>query len=217
MNNLTPNELFDLSLSSFPEIFADIEYVWEALPKISSFLKRLPLGKIEGKVSPQAYLEEVDKIYIGPGVVVEPGAYIKGPCYIGKNTEVRHGAYIRGFAIIDEECVVGHTTEVIRSILMRGAKAGHFAYIGDSILGNHVNLGAGTKLANLRLDRQEIRIKWNDKKIPTGLRKFGAILGDKVETGCNSVTNPGTIMGKQSVCYPCFNGSGIVPEKGVCR
>ncbi len=215
--HLTPQELFDLSECSFPKLFDQVEYVWEVLPKIKSFLTTLPLGKHEGKISSQAYLEDPHLIYIAPGVVVEAGAYIKGPCYIGKNTEVRHGAYIRGLAIIDEECVVGHTTEVIRSVLLKGAKAGHFAYIGDSILGNHVNLGAGTKLANLRLDRKEIQIKWDGKKIPTGLKKFGAILGDRAETGCNSVTNPGTIMGKESVCYPCFNGSGVVPEKGVCR
>jgi len=217
IDDLSPNALFDLKDCSFPKLFENVQYVWEVLPKIGEFLKTLPLGKIEGKVSPQAYLEEADKIYIGPGAVVEPFAYIKGPCYIGRNTEVRHGAYIRGFVIVDDECVVGHTTEVIRSILLKDAKAGHFAYIGDSIVGQHVNLGAGTKLANLRLDRQQIQIKWNGQKIATGLKKFGAILGDGVEMGCNSVTNPGTIMGKGSVCFPCVNGKGVVPPKGVCR
>ena len=149
-----------------------------------------------------------DQISIEQGTVIEPGALIKGPTIIGKNTEVRQGAYIRGTCIIGDRCVVGHTTEMKTSVMLNDAKAGHFAYIGDSILGNNINLGAGTKLANLKLNNSNITININGRMHDTGIRKFGAILGDGVETGCNSVTNPGTILGKTSVVYPCVSVKG---------
>jgi carbonic anhydrase/acetyltransferase-like protein (isoleucine patch superfamily) len=143
-----------------------------------------------------------EKIFIGPGAVVEPGALVKGPTIVGARTEVRQGAYIRGKCIIGERCVVGHTTEMKSSIMLNGAKAGHFAYIGDSILGNETNLGAGTKLANLKMKGTNIRVPVLGSCIDTGLRKFGAILGDHVEVGCNAVTNPGAILGKACLVYP---------------
>ncbi len=143
-----------------------------------------------------------DKIFLGSGVVVEPGALIKGPTVIGSYSEVRQGAYIRGKCIVGSHCVVGHTTEIKNSIMLDGAKAGHFAYIGDSILGKNVNLGAGTKLANLKMNRKEIKIKLPDEELETGLRKLGAILGDDTELGCNSVTNPGVLMGPQCLVWP---------------
>ncbi len=144
-------------------------------------------------------------IQIGKGCVVEPGAMIKGPSIIGNNSEIRHGAYIRGNTIIGDNCVVGHTTEVKSSIFLNRAKAGHFAYIGDSILGNDVNLGAGTKLANLRFAKGNIMIKIDNENYDTGRKKIGAILGDKTQTGCNSVTNPGVITGIG--CLICPNKS----------
>ncbi|MFH1097601.1 MAG: glucose-1-phosphate thymidylyltransferase [Candidatus Desantisbacteria bacterium] len=149
-----------------------------------------------------------EKISIGQGTVVEPGALIKGPTIIGKNTDIRQGAYIRGACLVGDRCVVGHTTEMKTSVMLNDAKAGHFAYIGDSIMGNNVNLGAGTKLANLKLIDSNVTIKINDISYNTGIRKFGAIMGDGVETGCNSVTNPGTIIGKASMVYPCVSVKG---------
>lgn len=142
------------------------------------------------------------RIFIGPGAVVEPGALIKGPTIIGARTEVRQGAYIRGNCIIGLRCVVGHTTELKSSIMLDGAKAGHFAYIGDSVLGPDTNLGAGTKLANLKIRDTTVRVRVGDTPIDTGLRKLGAILGEKVEIGCNAVTNPGTILGKRCLVFP---------------
>ena len=143
-----------------------------------------------------------ETVFIGPGAVIEPGALVKGPSIIGAHTEVRQGAYMRGKCIIGARCVVGHTTEIKTSIMMDGAKAGHFAYIGDSILGRQSNLGAGTKLANLKIREQVIHIMAQDTRIETNLRKFGAIIGDHVETGCNSVTNPGTVLGKNCMVLP---------------
>ncbi len=143
-----------------------------------------------------------NQITIGRGVLVESGAMVKSPTVIGDFCEIRQGAYVRGYCLTGQSCVVGHTTEVKHAVFLNDAKAGHFAYVGDSILGNEVNLGAGTKLANLRFTQGEVPVKVGDKLIKTGLRKLGAILGDQVQTGCNSVTNPGTLVGKKSFVLP---------------
>jgi len=139
---------------------------------------------------------------IGKGVLVESGAFIKGPTIIGDQSEIRQGAYLRGHCLVGARCVVGHVTEVKHAIFLDDAKAGHFAYLGDSILGNEVNLGAGTKLANLRFTGGDVLVKTPDGSISSGLRKFGAIFGDKAQTGCNAVTNPGTVLGKKSIVLP---------------
>jgi bifunctional N-acetylglucosamine-1-phosphate-uridyltransferase/glucosamine-1-phosphate-acetyltransferase GlmU-like protein len=139
---------------------------------------------------------------LGKGVLVESGAYLKSPVILGDYTEVRQGAYLRGYCLTGKRCVVGHVTEVKHAIFLDDAKAGHFAYLGDSILGNQVNLGAGTKLANLRFTGGEVGVRTEKGHVATGLRKFGAILGDQVQTGCNSVTNPGTLLGKKSMLLP---------------
>ena len=151
-----------------------------------------------------AYLMGQD-IFVGQGSVVEPGALIKGPSIIGAHCEIRQGAYIRGHCLVGDRCVVGHTTEIKHAVMLDGAKAGHFAYIGDSILGNGTNLGAGTKLANLKMVATPISVKINGKRYDTGLRKFGAVLGDNTETGCNSVTNPGTLLGRHCLVYPAVS------------
>jgi NDP-sugar pyrophosphorylase family protein len=159
-----------------------------------------------------------NQIRIGKGVLIEPGALIKSPTIIGNQTEVRHGAYIRGNCLIGNNCVVGHVTEVKHSIFLDGAKAGHFAYLGDSILGNQVNLGAGTKLANLRFIKGDIAINTPNGLVKTGLRKLGAILGDHVQTGCNSVTNPGTLLGKKSMVIPNITvASGYHGDNSLIR
>jgi len=164
-------------------------------------------------IMPGAYLFD-DKIIIGARTVVEPGALIKGPTILGVDTEVRQGAYLRGDCLVGNQCVVGHTTEIKSSIMLDEAKAGHFAYIGDSILGRSVNLGAGTKLANLRMIPGTVMIAINRKYYNTGRRKLGAILGDFTETGCNSVTSPGTLMKPGSIVYSGISvPGGYYPEK----
>ena len=142
------------------------------------------------------------RIAIGKGVLIESGALIKSPAIIGDYTEIRQGAYLRGYCLTGTHCVIGHTTEVKHSIFLDHAKAGHFAYLGDSILGRDVNLGAGTKFANLRFLPGNVLIRTSEASIDTGRRKFGAILGDKAQTGCNSVTNPGTLIGKEGILMP---------------
>jgi len=162
-----------------------------------------------------AYLMD-DDIYIGKGTIIEPGALIKGPAVIGDNTELRQGAYLRGDTLIGNGCVVGHTTELKSCVMLGESKAGHFAYIGDSILGK-VNLGAGTKLANLKIVESNVSISIDGKKYETGLRKFGAIIADGTETGCNSVTTPGTILGKDVLLYPNTTARGYYPPKTVIK
>jgi bifunctional N-acetylglucosamine-1-phosphate-uridyltransferase/glucosamine-1-phosphate-acetyltransferase GlmU-like protein len=142
------------------------------------------------------------RIRLGRGVLVEAGAFIKSPAVIGDQTEIRQGAYLRGYTLVGARCMVGHVTEVKHAIFLDDAKAGHFAYLGDSVLGGNANLGAGTKLANLRFVRGEVLIKTPEGKVNSGLTKLGAILGDGVQTGCNSVTNPGTLLGRGSVVLP---------------
>ena len=159
-----------------------------------------------------------DRIDIGEGVLVEGGATIKSPAIIGQCTEVRQGAYLRGYCLTGKSCVVGHTTEVKHSIFLNDAKAGHFAYLGDSILGQDANLGAGTKFANLKFLGGNVSIRTDDGLVDTGRRKFGAILGDGAQTGCNSVTNPGTIIGKGGILMPNTTApSGYHKPKSIIR
>jgi NDP-sugar pyrophosphorylase family protein len=154
----------------------------------------------------------------GRGVLVEAGAFIAGPTVIGDRTEVRQGAYLRGHCLVGKRCVVGHVTEVKHSIFLDEAKAGHFAYLGDSILGNQVNLGAGTKMANLRFVKGNVQVRTPEGQLDSGLRKFGAILGDQVQTGCNSVTNPGTVIGRRSFLLPNTTApSGYHPENTMLK
>lgn len=202
---------FDLNHYKHKKLFADCTYVWEALTQIDDYLKQQTLGNIEAAIPEGVFLENPHLISISRGTVIEPGAFIRGPCIIGENCSVRHGAYIRGNLIAGNNCVIGHDTEIKNVIMLDHAVAAHFAYLGDSILGNNVNLGAGTKCANLKLDGSEIIVKTQEKKVPTGLRKFGAIIGDGARTGCNSVTNPGTFLGKNSCFHPCVNFGGIIP------
>ncbi len=165
---------------------------------------------IKGEVSSQAHIEGL--VLIDEGASVEPGAFIKGPCYVGPGSEVRHGAYIRGNVYIGRECVVGHVTEVKGSVFLDGAKAGHFAYVGDSLLGREVNLGAGTKLANLKIKAGTVFYQdpSSYSLVDSGLRKFGSVLGDGVQTGCNSVLSPGSFLFPNTHILPCAHFRGTL-------
>jgi NDP-sugar pyrophosphorylase family protein len=157
-----------------------------------------------------------NRIAIGKGTLVEGGATIKAPAIIGDHTEVRQGAYLRGYCLIGNRCVVGHTTEVKHSVFLDDAKAGHFAYLGDSIIGNHANLGAGTKCANLRFIPGNVQVSYEGELYSTGRRKFGAIIGDEAQTGCNSVTSPGTILARSCFLMPNTTApSGFLSERRI--
>lgn len=213
MQKFAPNQFFDLSGFAHAALFEGCEYVWQALDRIKEYLRVYPLGKIESEEQKFAYLVNPGEIRIGKGTIIEPGAYIKGPCIIGENCHIRHGAYIRGDSIIGDNCVIGHTTELKGVILLNKSNAAHFAYLGDTIVGSFVNLGAGVKCANLRLDGKEIVVDG----VKTGRRKFGAIIGDHSEIGCNSVLNPGTIVGKSVQAYPSINFGGVIDEKSMVK
>lgn len=215
-NNFSPSSFFSLVEYTHGELF-DVAHVWEALTHLSSYLEKQQLGNIQVKIPDGVHLAFRDKISIGKGTVIEPGAYISGPCLIGENCIIRQGAYIRGDVVTGDGCVIGHATEIKHSILLNKACAAHFNYVGDSILGSGVNLGAGVKLANYKLDHKEVYIFFKGEKIATKLKKFGAILGDGVQLGCNAVTSPGTLMGKESLCYPCVYVKGIIPAKTVIK
>ena len=207
---LRPEALFDLS-NSTAAFFDGCTYVWEALAHIKRHVARLTAGgrRIDGAVMSGAWLGD-GAIVIEAGAVVEHGAYILGPAYIGRGAIVRHGAYVREDVILLEGAVLGHASEAKNSLFLPGAHAPHFAYVGDSILGHRVNLGAGTKLSNLGImsekdratgRRPTIKLTIDDTEYDTGLTKFGAILGDDVQTGCNAVLNPGCIVGPRTLVY----------------
>lgn len=213
---LKPEELFDLDGWVHAGLFDGVERVWEALPRIKDYILSCLAPGIEGRVMEGAFIDG-DQVFIGAGSVVEPGAYIRGPAIIGRDTEVRQGAYIRGNALVGDGCVVGHTTEMKNSVMLDGAKAGHFAYIGDSILGRGVNLGAGTKLANLKINNAPVTVRHDGRFFDTGLRKFGAIIGDGCELGCNSVSSPGTVIGRGTLVYPNASISGAIPGGSIVK
>jgi NDP-sugar pyrophosphorylase family protein len=210
MSDLHYSSFFQTVPKNIKNYFDKDTNPWGALKgNLKSFFESLASENvILGEVSSLALIEG-SHVYIAEGAKVEAGAYIKGPCYIGKNTEVRHSAYIRGNVYVGENCVVGHCTEVKHSIFLDGAKAGHFNYIGDSILGNNVNLGAGTKLANLKMTPGNVILKVDGKAVDSGIRKFGAVIGDSSETGCNSVLNPGTVLAPKSLVFPNVSAFGV--------
>ena len=209
--DLRPQALFDLSNPATAAFFAGCTYVWEALAHLETHVARLTAGgrRIDGTVMPGAWLGDAP-IVIEAGAVVEPGAYIIGPAYIGRGAVVRHGAYVRENVILLDGAVLGHASEAKHALFLPHAAAPHFAYVGDSILGHHVNLGAGTKLSNLGIlsakdpttgKRPTIHLTIDDRDYDTGLTKFGAILGDGAQTGCNAVLNPGCIIGPRTLVY----------------
>ena len=203
-------EFFDLTSFEHRAVFNECQFVWQVLERLKEYLSQQSLGGIQCSIPEGVFLEHPERISIGEGTVIEPGAYIRGPCIIGRDCEIRHGAYIRGNVLVGDRCVVGHTTELKHAILLNHAKAAHFAFVGDSVLGNNVNLGAGVKCANLRLDGAHVVIRHGKERIPTGLRKFGAIIGDDCQIGCNVVTNPGTLVGKNARCCPTVNIGGVI-------
>lgn len=217
MQNFASTQFFDLSGFKHPLLFSHLDPVWKSLEYLRSYLEQCELGKIETMIPESAYLVNPHLICIGAGSTVEPGAYIQGPCVIGKGCTIRHGAYIRGNVLAGDDCVIGHDTEIKHSILLDGVHAAHFAYIGDSIIGNRVNLGAGVKCANFKFDGSSVVIRSEEGGIQTSLRKLGSIIGDDVQVGCNTVLNPGTLVGKETWCYPSINVSGIIPCGAVVK
>lgn len=212
MTEFLPSSFFDLIGFTHREFFERHTLVWNILSDLKSYLKKYPLGSIQTPIPSSAHLVFPELISIGEGTIIEPGVFIQGPCVIGKNCQIRFGAYIRGDVIVGDNSIVGHSSEVKHSILLNHSHAPHFNYVGDSILGNRVNLGAGVKLANYPLIRTSVKIQHKDQRIDTHLLKLGAIIGDDTSIGCNTTLNPGTLMGKKVICYPNVATGGVIPD-----
>ncbi|MFT4549284.1 MAG: NDP-sugar pyrophosphorylase family protein [Verrucomicrobiales bacterium] len=216
MHPFSAANYLDLSNSPHAGLFSDAELpVWSALPKITTYLREHLRPAINGDVSEQAFVGS--PIFIGEGTVVEPGATIKGPVWIGKNCTVRSGAYIRENVIVGDGCLLGNSSEFKNCILFDEVDVPHFSYVGDSIMGCGSHLGAGVILSNVKLDSQEVQISHEGGRIATGLRKFGAIIGDGTEIGSNSVVSPGSILGKDCILYPGTHWHGVLDHSRIVK
>ena len=208
----TTEELFDLKHTEAVSLLARCKYPWEALPLIGSYIKEL------GKTLPETeYDHPAEFVWIAKSAVVAPTAYINGPCIIGPETEVRHCAFIRGNALVGKGCVVGNSTELKNVILFDKVQVPHYNYVGDSILGYKAHMGAGAITSNVKSDKKLVVVKNGDERMETGLKKFGAMIGDQVEVGCNSVLNPGTVIGRESHIYPLSSVRGQVPAESIYK
>lgn len=210
-----PTDLFDLSQTEHAALFDGCEYAWEALKKIKEYLKANVRPALHNRCEGVAYIGE--QVFIGEGTVVEDGAMIKGPAIIGRNCQIRHNAYFREDVIVGDNCVVGNSCELKNVMMFNNGQVPHFNYVGDSILGHKSHLGAGVKVSNVKLDNSNVTIEMNGKPFDTGRRKFGALIGDGVDIGCNAVLNPGTIIGRGAVIYPNVNWRGILPANMIAK
>ncbi|MDE6059156.1 MAG: UDP-N-acetylglucosamine pyrophosphorylase [Clostridia bacterium] len=204
-------ELFDFGRTLAADYLKAFTYPWEALSGIKEFI--VGLGK---SLSKEEYREVSPQVWVHKSATVAPSAYLGAPCIIGANTEVRHCAFIRGSALVGNNCVVGNSCELKNVILFDNVQTPHYNYVGDSILGYRSHMGAGAVTSNVKSDRSLVVVK-GEKEIETGLKKFGAILGDGVEVGCNSVLNPGTIVGKNTNIYPLSCVRGVVPANSIYK
>lgn len=204
--------LYNLEQTIAKDIFEGVTYPWEVLPKIEEFI--ISLGKTLDK---NEYEEKGENIWIAKSAKVAPTAYIAGPAIIGKNAEIRHCAFVRGKAIVGEGAVVGNSTELKNVILFNKVQVPHYNYVGDSILGYKSHMGAGSITSNVKSDKKLVIVKNGKEQIETGLKKFGAMLGDEVEVGCGSVLNPGTVIGKHTNIYPLSSVRGVVPEHSIYK
>lgn len=207
MEHLETCKLFTLEHSIAGELLSTYQYPWQALAHIKDFIL-----KIGPTLDPRAYHSPQAGVWIANTARIFPSAYIGGPCIIGPGAEIRHCAFLRGNAIIGENVVVGNSTELKNVILFDNVQVPHFNYVGDSILGYRAHMGAGAVTSNVKSDKTPVAVKGTFGTIETGLKKFGAILGDHVEIGCNSVLNPGTVIGRRSTVYPTSCVRGYVPE-----
>ncbi len=209
---LFAKNLFDYSKTIAKPLLETVEFPWEALPKIKDFI--IELGKT---LDPEIYEQRGEDIWVAKSATIYPSAYLGGPLIICEDAEVRHCAFIRGSAIVGKGAVVGNSTELKNSILFDGVQVPHYNYIGDSILGYKAHTGAGTITSNLKSDKSLVTVMLEGEKVETDVKKFGAMLGDYVEVGCNSVLNPGSVVGRQTNIYPLSFVRGYVPEKSIYK
>lgn len=204
--------LYNLNETIAKELLENLTYPWEALPKISEFI--ITIGN---KLDVNQYDKIGEDIWVAKTATVAPTAYIHGPAIIGEKAEIRHCAFIRGNAIVGEGAVVGNSTELKNVILFNKVQVPHYNYVGDSILGYQSHMGAGSITSNVKSDKKLVIVKNQAEQIETGLKKFGAMLGDEVEVGCGSILNPGTVIGKQTNIYPLSSVRGVVPKNSIYK
>ena len=209
---LSIHELYDLSHTMAAEYLAGFTYPWEALGGIKSLI--VSLGE---KLNSDEYREVSPQVWVHRTAKVAPTAFLGAPCIIGAETEVRHCAFIRGAALVGEHCVVGNSVELKNVILFDNVQTPHYNYVGDSILGYKSHMGAGSITSNVKQDQRPVMVHTPEGNMETGLKKFGAMLGDFVEVGCNSVLNPGTVIGRHSNIYPLSSVRGVVPENHIWK
>jgi NDP-sugar pyrophosphorylase family protein len=210
-----PADLFDLSQTEHAALFDGCNYAWEALKKIKPYIEASVKPALLNRCEGVAFIGE--RVFIGEGTVIEDGVMIKGPAIIGRNCQIRHNAYLREHVIVGDDCIVGNSTELKNALLFNHAVAPHFNYVGDSILGHQAHLGAGVILSNVKSFPGNITVELDGQPFDTGLRKFGALLGDGAEIGCNAVLNPGSIVGRCAMIYPGVNWRGILPANMIAK
>ena len=210
-----PTDLFDLRQTEHAALFDGCEHAWDALKKLKDYLQAHLKPALHNRCEGVAYIGE--PVFIGEGTVVEDGAMIKGPAFIGRHCQIRHNAYIREDVIVGDHCVVGNACELKNAVLFNHCQVPHFNYVGDSILGYQAHLGAGVVLSNVKVIPGNVTVEIAGQPFDTGLRKFGALLGDQADVGCNAVLNPGSIIGRGAVIYPCTNWRGILPANMIAK
>ena len=204
--------LYDLSQTIAGELFEGAEYPWQVLPLIGDFIK-----KLGASLDKSEYDEVAENVWVAKNAKVAPTSYINGPCIIGKDAEIRHCAFIRGNAIVGEGAVVGNSTELKNVVLFNKVQVPHYNYVGDSVLGYKSHMGAGSITSNVKSDKALVKVRCDGEVIDTGLKKFGAMLGDNVEVGCGSVLNPGTVVGRESNIYPLSSVRGYVEAGSIYK
>lgn len=212
MEQCKVTNLYDLKETIAAELLESVEYPWEALKGISDFIR-----KIGPTLDTDIYEQKGEEIWVAKSAKVAPTAYLNGPLIIDEDAEIRHCAFIRGSAIVGKGSVVGNSTELKNVIIFNSVQVPHYNYVGDSILGHKSHMGAGSITSNVKSDKTLVVVKDKDEEIKTGLKKFGAMLGDHVEVGCNSVLNPGTVIGRCSNIYPLSMVRGVVPANSIYK
>ena len=212
MEQFTIGELYTLEETIAADLFEGAVYPWELLPKISAFI--VELGE---KLPKDRYTEVKEHVWVANNATVAPSAFINGPAIIDEEAEVRHCAFIRGNAIVGEGAVVGNSTELKNVVLFNKVQVPHYNYVGDSILGYKAHMGAGSITSNVKSDKKLVKVHTPEGDIETGIKKFGAMIGDNVEVGCGSVLNPGTVIGRESNIYPLSSVRGVVPSRSIYK